>query len=93
MKFAKISLFFALVALATAGVAAPDKVWVSKSGDKYHLSKACPSLKGAKNVHEITMTEARKKKITMCKHCQEAKKGRTKSAPKSPPNSPRKKPS
>lgn len=82
MKLAKFTLLLATAALATAAFSAPDKVWVSKSGDKYHLTRTCASLKGAKNVHEITMTEARRKKVTMCKHCQEARKTKKPSAPK-----------
>ena len=70
----KLPLLVALSGvLAASAFAVPDKVWVTKSGDKYHLSKSCPALKGAKQVHEVSMSECRKKHITMCKMCQDAK--------------------
>lgn len=73
MKLARLSILVAATALAMAAVAA-DKVWISKSGEKYHFHKTCPTLKGAKEIKQVTMTEVRKKKITMCKLCADSRK-------------------
>lgn len=73
MKLARLSILVAATALATAAYAA-DKVWISKSGERYHFHKTCPTLKGAKEVRQVTMTEVRKKKITMCKLCADSRK-------------------
>lgn len=62
-----------LLSVAAFSVAADD-VYAGKHSDRYHLTSSCTHLKGAKDVKKIKMTEARKRKLTMCKSCQDAKK-------------------
>lgn len=47
------------------------KVYVTKTGSVYHISKECPSLK-ARNpeVKKISLSDARKQGYKACKRCQ-----------------------
>lgn len=85
-------LAFALV-LALAGsacgqsnkpgsTAAGDKVFVTKSGAKYHWSRACKGLKNATTVSRISLSAAKQRGLKVCDLC--TKRKATPPASKSP---------
>jgi hypothetical protein len=50
------------------------KVYVTKTGVKYHKTKTCPGLKNAKDITQINLSAAYKRKLKICEHCREHKK-------------------
>lgn len=63
-----------LLAVFSAASVASAQLYATVSGTKYHLYRNCSSLKQAKKVVVITLSQARKRKITMCDLCQATKK-------------------
>lgn len=77
-KLAAIAVILSISALSIAA----DDVYAGKNSDRYHLTSTCTHIKGAKDVKKIKMSEARKRKLTMCKTCQDARDAKKKPAPK-----------
>lgn len=69
---------FVLLSLILSAAVASAQLYATATGTKYHLYKNCPGLKQAKKVEVITLSQARKKHITMCDLCQAAKKKQNK---------------
>lgn len=67
-----------LLSLVLSAAVASAQLYATATGTKYHLYKNCPGLKQAKKVEVITLSQARKKHITMCDLCQAEKKKQNK---------------
>lgn len=75
MRLVRSVLLLSLV--LSAGLAFAQ-LYATASGSKYHVYKNCPGLKQAKKVNIITLSQARKKHLTMCDLCQAEKRKQNK---------------
>lgn len=74
----------ALLSILVAASIASAQLYATATGTKYHLYKNCPGLKQAKKVEVITLSQARRRHITMCDLCQAEKKKQSKPAKSNP---------
>ncbi len=44
-----------------------DVVWITKSGEKYHLSENCAAIK--RTIYKVSLNEAKKKELERCSRC------------------------
>ena len=65
---AVLAFAFCLVAVAAEETKKETKVYVTKTGKKYHLAD-CRYVKDKKDLTEYTVAEAKKKKYEPCEVC------------------------
>lgn len=66
MRSIRVLPILLLLLLAAFG---PAQYYATKSGKKYHTSRLCSSLKAAKEILNVSMTDIQRRHLTPCSKC------------------------